>query len=105
MWFGKSTDGGSNYQKIPLDQYQSFSQHHLVMHRDYSKVVYDEEKGQWFVPLLVKAGAGSDADTIGGHYKVSVAYDDPQATEKVASEQDFYNNVSQKVGQQVNQQK
>ena len=30
----RSTDGGSNYQKIPLDQYQSFSQHHLVMHRE-----------------------------------------------------------------------
>ena len=93
----RSTDGGSNYQKIPLDQYQSFfTAPFSDAQRDYSKVVYDEEKGQWFVPLLVKAGAGSDADTIGGHYKVSVAYDDPQATEKVASEQDFYNNVSQK---------
>lgn len=93
----RSTDGGKNYQKIDINEYGTFITKAFSGQRSgYSKVVYDAEKGKWFVPLLVKASYGTDALQINGLYRVNVAYDDPQATERVTTEQEFYNGNGKK---------
>ena len=93
----RSTDEGENYQKIDINEYGTFITKAFSGQRSgYSKVVYDAEKGKWFVPLLVKASYGTDASKINGLYRVNVAYDDPQATERVTTEQEFYNGNGKK---------
>lgn len=87
----RSTNGGNSYEKIDINEYGTFiTKAFSDQKRDYSKVVYDAEKGKWFVPLLVRANYGKDASQIEGLYRVSVAYDDPSATERVTTEEDFY---------------
>ena len=44
------------------------------------------------MPLLVQANHQANYNNINGIYRVNVAYDDPNATVKVTSENDFYNN-------------
>ena len=89
----RSTDNGNSWKKIQLEAYTIFFTAPFTNNRQagYSKVVYDEQKGQWFVPLLVRANQQPTQENIGGQYRVSVAYDDPQSTKRVTSEQDFFN--------------
>lgn len=88
----RSIDNGNSWEKIPLSVYNKFFTAPFTNNRQvgYSKVVYDEQKGRWFVPLLVRANQQPTQANVGGQYRVNVAYDDPQATKRVASEQDFF---------------
>ncbi len=89
----RSTDGGKNFEKMELNQYSSFFTVPFTDDNSLrvgSKVVYDEAKGKWFVPLLVRANYADTQQNIGGIYRVSVAYDDPKATERISTEQEFY---------------
>ncbi len=90
----RSTDGGKNFTKIDNNSQNGFFTRAFTDERskDYSKAVYDQEKNQWFVPLLVQANHQANYNNINGIYRVNVAYDDPNATVKVTSENDFYNN-------------
>lgn len=89
----RSTDGGKKFEKMKLNQYSSFFTVPFTDDNSLrvgSKVVYDEAKGKWFVPLLVRANYADTQQNIGGIYRVSVAYDDPKATERISTEQEFY---------------
>lgn len=88
----RSTDGGKKWTKINPQDTGTYITKAFTDNRNsgYSKVVYDAEKGKWFVPLLVRYKTNPTEATIGGQYRVSVAYDDPKATDKVTSEQDYY---------------
>lgn len=56
-----------------------------------TRVFWDEEKQQWFAPLLVRRNKGVDRGRDEAEYKVSVAYDDKTSTEKIASQEEFLN--------------
>ena len=92
----RSTDGGKNFTKVDNSSQNGFFTRAFTDDRSkgYSKAVYDEGKGQWFVPLLVRANHQASYNNINGIYRVNVAYDDPNATVRVTSENDFYNNKS-----------
>lgn len=88
----RSTNGGTSYEKIPLNLHDSFITAPFTNNKQLGagKVEFDTVKQKWFVPLLVRALHDPTDQNIGGLYKVSVAYDDPTATTKVTSEEDFY---------------
>ena len=88
----RSTDGGNSFKKIDNSTANDFFTKPFTDDRTkgYSKAVYDQKKGQWFVPLLVKANHQASYNNINGIYRVNVAYDDPKATVRVTSENDFY---------------
>lgn len=88
----RSTDGGKNWTKINTQDISKYITKAFTDNRNsgYSKAVYDAKKGKWFVPLLVRYLTNPTESAIGGQYRVSVAYDDPKATDKVTSEQDYY---------------
>lgn len=93
----RSTDGGKTYHKLPLNSYSSFFTVPFTQDKQYGsgKVVFDSEKNKWFAPLIVRATYPDTQDGIGGLYRVSVAYDDPTATVRVATEEQFYNGKSE----------
>lgn len=88
----RSTDGGQTYQKIDPQSANGFLTKAFTDKKSegYSKVVYDTEKNQWFVPLLVRLNHAATYDNINGIYRVNVAYDAADATTKVTSEDAFY---------------
>ena len=89
----RSTDGGKSFTKISNTAGDFFTKPFTDNRsKGYGKAVYDEERKQWFVPLLVRANYPATHDNINGIYRVNVAYDDPKSSEKVTSEEDFYQN-------------
>lgn len=87
----RSTDGGNSFTKINNTAGDFLTKPFTDNRAEgYGKAVYDQERKQWFVPLLVRANYPATYDNINGIYRVNVAYDDPKATVKVTSEDDFY---------------
>lgn len=85
----------SNFIKQPLDSQNPF----LIalesqLNGRKQKVFWDSEKKQWFAPLILKLSNGVSSKTVAGEYRVNVAYNDPNATKKVATEQEFYNGTN-----------
>ncbi len=85
----------SNFIKQPLDSQSPFL---IALESQLSgtkqKVFWDSEKKQWFAPLILKRSNGVSSETVAGEYRVNVAYNDPNATKKVATEQEFYNGTN-----------
>lgn len=84
---------GNNWKKLELNDYSkgaivtaAFSDNTKTM---YSKVVYDDKKQKWFVPLLGRVSKMNDENSYKGFYRVNVAYDDDAAAEEVTTEQGF----------------
>ena len=44
--------------------------------------------------MILKLSNGVSSETVAGEYRVNVAYNDPNATKKVATEQEFYNGTN-----------
>ena len=89
----RSKDGGKTYEKISPTNTSGFFTKAFSDNQwnGFRKAVFDEEKQQWFVPLFIRNNHYPSKDSFYGTYRVNVAYDDPKATEKVTSENDFYN--------------